>query len=91
MIIPWLLHHYLYVSFPNGVAISYLVGGKHTKNMEHHHFSWIIPLFLWSFSIAMSPGLHDDQIPGHASGGIARTRWYHYPDPERLAEHLHED
>ena len=31
--------------------------GKHTKNykktMEHHHFKWENPLFLWQFSIAM--------------------------------------
>ena len=32
------------------------------KTMENHHFLWVNPLFLWSFSIAMYSTIHADSL-----------------------------
>ena len=40
-----------YVGYITCICIP-LPSGKHTKTMENHN-SWVNPLFLWPFSIAM--------------------------------------
>ena len=44
------------------------------KTMENHHFQWVNPLFLWSFSIAILTITRGYQDP-HCNGGITPQDW----------------
>ena len=55
-----------------GLKYGFIPSGKRLqKTMEHHHFQWLYPLFLWPFSMSQTVSHYQRvSLSYHRYGGI---------------------